>query len=248
MQKNRAKILSLVPSWTETFLAAGMDVVGRTRFCIHPEALVKNIPAVGGTKHISTDEILNLKIDAAILDREENKKEMADFLTDCGIEIIDSHVLSLNDAGDFLEKCAARFANPALQKYSRDYFRLSEQKFSKEKFENLAIIRRNAPLPDGPVRYVIWRRPFMAVSNGTYIADVLARFDIQLVSSETEKYPVVSDEDIKKTYSLFSTEPYPFTKDFEQLSSQGYRGALIDGEKISWYGVRSLKFLQECAQ
>ena len=46
----RMRVVSLVPSWTETLIEAGVDVVGRTRFCLHPRDRVKSIPAVGGTK------------------------------------------------------------------------------------------------------------------------------------------------------------------------------------------------------
>ena len=67
--------MSLVPSWTETLICAGVDVVGRTRFCIHPEGKVGSIAALGGTKNLKSQELMNLKPDLIILDQEENPKE-----------------------------------------------------------------------------------------------------------------------------------------------------------------------------
>lgn len=46
------RVISMVPSWTETLIYCGIEVVGRTRYCIHPEEAQK-ISVVGGTKDIS---------------------------------------------------------------------------------------------------------------------------------------------------------------------------------------------------
>ena len=58
----------MVPSWTETLLRAGIPVVGRTRFCIHPADQVKNIPIVGGTKEVNWDIVQDLKPDLVLMD------------------------------------------------------------------------------------------------------------------------------------------------------------------------------------
>ena len=46
-------MISMVPSWTETLIAAGANVVGRTRFCVHPKDAVAVIPSFGGTKTLA---------------------------------------------------------------------------------------------------------------------------------------------------------------------------------------------------
>ena len=58
-------------------IEAGIEVVGRTRFCIHPREKIKNIPAVGGTKNVDWQKVNELKADLLILDQEENPKWMA---------------------------------------------------------------------------------------------------------------------------------------------------------------------------
>lgn len=77
------RVVSMVPSWTETLLEAGRDaadfeLVGRTRYCVHPADLAASITAVGGTKEINWDRVSELKPDLVIFDREENPKSMAD--------------------------------------------------------------------------------------------------------------------------------------------------------------------------
>ena len=67
----------LVPSITETLIEAGVEVVGRTRFCIHPAEKIKSISIVGGTKNIDWQKVEALKADALILDKEENPQSFA---------------------------------------------------------------------------------------------------------------------------------------------------------------------------
>lgn len=70
------RIVSLVPSWTETLIEAGANVVGRTRFCIHPVDRVISIPAIGGTKSFDVEKLRSLAPDLIVMDREENTLEM----------------------------------------------------------------------------------------------------------------------------------------------------------------------------
>jgi hypothetical protein len=76
-----ARVVSLVPSATETLLAWGADVVACTRFCEQP-ALVH----VGGTKDPDVDAIAALRPDVVVVDREENRREDAERTRGCGHE------------------------------------------------------------------------------------------------------------------------------------------------------------------
>lgn len=246
MQENNYKIVSLVPSWTETLIEAGLNIVGRTRFCIHPADKIKNISAIGGTKNLKLEEILSLKPDYVILDKEENKKEMSDILRQAGIELLISHVEGLQSAADFLSMLGKRFDSIQLSDWA-DLYRMilsNKNQLSCEKFLSEVVLNKNSEVDINQLEYVIWKNPFMVIGQGTFISEVLSLFDIRL--KRTEKYPQVSEEVLKKSYCFFSSEPYPFTRDFQQLTEEGYRGALVDGEKISWYGIRNLKFLEKC--
>lgn len=88
---------------------------------------------------------------------------------------------------------------------------------------------------------------FMLVSPNTFIGDMLKLFGINLQSAEV-KYPEILDEELKKTFCLFSSEPFPFAKHYAELKAQGFSGVLVDGEYLSWYGIRTLKFLQSPEQ
>ncbi len=237
--KRAAKIVSLVPSWTETFIEAGLNVVGRTRFCIHPGEKIKAIPAIGGTKNPKLEEILALQPDFVVLDKEENNKEIADALAAHKIEIVVSHVYDIESAAVFLEQMA-------LNSYADRYRRILASPLSRGKFFSAAIVQKNSEIDFTCLDYVIWKNPCMVIGRGTFIADVFKQVGVEL--SRAEKYPVVEEEELRSRYLLLSTEPYPFAKEFEKLTGDGLRCALIDGEKISWYGIRNLRFLESCLQ
>lgn len=76
------RIVSLVPSLTEFLFDLGLDeqIVGRTRFCIHPRGRVDRAAIVGGTKNPNHARIVALKPDLIIANREENRKEDIDAL------------------------------------------------------------------------------------------------------------------------------------------------------------------------
>src|SRR5690606_8834250 len=72
------RIVSLVPSQTELLVDLGLEaqLVGVTKFCVHPKHLRKNTTVVGGTKNVHIDKIKALQPDIIICNKEENTKEM----------------------------------------------------------------------------------------------------------------------------------------------------------------------------
>ena len=72
------RVVSLVPSWTETILAAQVNVVGRTRYCIHPAGQIESIPIVGGTKDLDLEKLTQINPDLLLLDQEENPKWLSE--------------------------------------------------------------------------------------------------------------------------------------------------------------------------
>ena len=245
MHEKKAKIVSLVPSWTETLLVANLNVVGRTRFCIHPVEVVRGIPTVGGTKNPKIDEIIALKPDFVVLDKEENKKELAEALQAAGIEILVSHVAGLESAAEFLDVLAEKFSSTVLADFAAEYrlVSLNRNQVRQEKFFGEIIVRSNSQIDFKNLEYVIWKKPYMVIGKDTFIAEIFKLGGVEFLRAE--KYPEVSDEELKNKYCLFSSEPYPFEKEFSALGEQGFKGALVDGEKVSWYGIRNLRFLLE---
>jgi ABC-type Fe3+-hydroxamate transport system substrate-binding protein len=77
LKSHPKRIISLVPSISELLFYLGLEenVVGITKFCVHPRQKVKAITKVGGTKNFRTDIIERLSPDLIIANKEENTKE-----------------------------------------------------------------------------------------------------------------------------------------------------------------------------
>src|SRR5690606_12683885 len=73
-----ARIACLVPSITELVAALGLapNLVARTQFCIHPAEALKTVAAVGGTKKVHLEKLKALAPTHAILNVEENTRDM----------------------------------------------------------------------------------------------------------------------------------------------------------------------------
>ena len=78
------RIVSLVPSLTETLFALGVGerVVGRTRYCTQPPRTVGKIAKVGGTKKIDVERVLELDPDLVVAVKEANSRENMAALTE----------------------------------------------------------------------------------------------------------------------------------------------------------------------
>lgn len=237
----------MVPSWTETLIDAGVNVVGRTRFCIHPKT---NIPIVGGTKDWNWEKIIDLRPDLLILDQEENPVMMSQ---QSEIPFLATHVTSLQDMPQELQKLSDRLKNQKLLSLSEEFKKILQKSARKDwKFPDpLPGLLQWGRVPEKPITkilYVIWQNPWMVVSAETYIGSILKYCGFEkYLSSFSEKYPRVileNDENAQSTLLLFSSEPYPFLKKQESLQSLKNPYAFINGESYSWFGVRSLQFLK----
>ncbi|BBM84735.1 helical backbone metal receptor [Candidatus Uabimicrobium amorphum] len=242
------KVISMVPSWTETLLCAGVNVVGRTRFCLHPKDKAANAKNVGGTKDISWEKVRDLQADFLLLDREENTKEMAE---NSPIENLVSHIREIEDIPPFLTTLGERLQNDLLLNYSDRWQKVAERKITSRSLANIPGIKEwITPLKDTCEQfvYLIWRDPWMCVSSNTFIGSVFHHLGLSGYHwSNEEKYPQidVNDFDRNKTLLLCSTEPYPFHRKKDILKELGFSCAIIDGEPYSWFGYRSLLFLEE---
>ncbi|HEX8432720.1 MAG TPA: helical backbone metal receptor, partial [Longimicrobium sp.] len=81
------RIVSLCPSLTELVfdLGRGADLVGRTKFCVHPADGVEGVERVGGTKNPKIERIIEIAPDLVLLNEEENRREDAEALESAGI-------------------------------------------------------------------------------------------------------------------------------------------------------------------
>ena len=68
------RIISVVPSQTELLFDLGLhdQVIGITKFCVHPNDWFQTKTRIGGTKKLSLDQIRAMKPDLIIANKEEN--------------------------------------------------------------------------------------------------------------------------------------------------------------------------------
>ncbi|MGZ3768976.1 MAG: helical backbone metal receptor [Bdellovibrio sp.] len=240
------RVISMVPSWTETLLRAGVQVVGRTRFCIYPPKMITNIPIVGGTKDVYWDLVADLKPDIVLLDKEENPLDMAE---QCPVAHFSTHVTSIESLYNELVRLGEYFQNPKLMEMAvkcLDILEAPKPIWNPQKIPGfMEWVKMPADNPS-KVIYLIWKKPWMTVSRETYIGSVLEKLGANLWDfAEGDKYPVIDIEEYKDTLFMFSSEPFPFAKKIVELKELGLEGAIVNGESYSWFGIRSLDFLYE---
>lgn len=242
------RVVSLVPSITETLIDCQANLVGRSRFCIHPAESVRDLPAVGGTKQVDWTALEPLEPDLVILDKEENTREMAE---SCPYPYLALHITRVEDVAPEFSRLAERIDNGALQRVAQRWERVSSVPGRHYSIRSLpgVIGWWRTPTTQSRVEYLIWRDPWMAIGEGTFIHSMLERMGTPLVP-HGEKYPVIelADLDPRDTVLLFSSEPFPFQRYREELLDLGYACGLVDGESYSWYGTRSLRFLEAHSQ
>ena len=227
-------VISLVPSITETLIHCCNpgQVIGRTKFCIHPHEVVHNIPSIGGTKHIRIKEVYSLIPDIIIANKEENTREDVALLAEKHPVYV-SEILNTNSLLEFLNHMAEIFNN-------KSFYELSEAIIHKR--ENFKPLKSHIR-----VAYLIWRRPYMTVGGDTFINHMIEEAGLINVFCYKERYPEVTMEEIMNhnpDFILLSSEPYPFKKKHIDEMDVNYNRnqiRIVDGEIFSWYGVRNLK-------
>ncbi len=102
------RIVSLVPSLTEALFSLGLGerVVAVTEWCVHPSDAVAKLPKVGGTKNPNLSEILALRPDLVIANREENRRRDVERLQAAGIPVWVTYPRTVRDATALLRELA----------------------------------------------------------------------------------------------------------------------------------------------
>jgi ABC-type Fe3+-hydroxamate transport system substrate-binding protein len=252
------RIVSLVPSQTELLYDMGLadEVVGQTLFCIHPKEMHEIKPRVGGTKNFKLDKIKALNPDLIIGNKEENDKEKIEELAKY-FPIWMSDIQTLGDALDMIGKVGELVGKEGEAKKIVDSIQVSFEELEAGNggfsFAQSPILEtKNKKLKVG---YFIWRKPWMAAGNTTFIDDMLNRLGMEnAFRNETSRYPEIDEHKLQSSnldLILLSSEPYPFSeKHMEELTVLCPKAQilLVDGELFSWYGsrlVHSVRYFKE---
>jgi len=228
------RIISLVPSQTELLadLQLQREVVGITRFCVHPPEWLKSKTIIGGTKNFYFEVIDRLMPDLIIGNKEENYQEGIEKLKE-KYPVWMSDIVTIQDALSMI-KSVGELTNK----------QLSGQQIRNDILNAFSHIKRYS---DQSVLYLIWRKPWMAAGSGTFIHTILNTIGLKNVAAETARYPELTSDEIqrlKPEYIFLSTEPYPFQeKHIGELHdiSPTSKIIIVDGEMFSWYGSRLAK-------
>lgn len=242
-----ARIACLVPSITETLFALGLgeQVVARTGFCIHPEPAIRDVPKVGGTKDVNIGKLIATEPTHVIVNIDENTKPVVDHLRRVIPHVIVTHPITPEDNFSLYRLLGATFCRGEAAEALCDKLAA-------------ALVRAQATaarFPTESVLYVIWKDPWMSVSRDTYVSRMLASVGWKTLPIQASKrYPEVPDTDSSWQTAdriLLSSEPYLFGEEHAtQLRSERRLSQpvqLIDGEMVSWYGVRAIAGLDYLA-
>ena len=228
------RIISIVPSQTELLWDLGLrdELVGITKFCIHPDEMFRAKERVGGTKQLNFDKIRSLKPDLIIGNKEENEYSQI-------IELQKEFNVWMSDIYNLQDSLKTIMQIGEITNRTQKATELS-QAIALE-FELLNKYNKR-------VLYLIWNNPMMAIGNVTFIGDMLRLNGLQNVLTDANaRYPEISVEqikDLKPDFILLSSEPYPFKEQHIQYFNEQFpfaKTVLVDGEMFSWYGSRLLK-------
>jgi len=227
------RIVSLVPSQTELLHYFGLEneVVGITKFCIHPETWFKTKSRIGGTKQLKIDQIISLKPDLIIGNKEENTKEDIEKLQQNGLPVWMSDINSFDEAIAMIQQvgliCGKEF----------EAIKLTTE--LTQRFNEISSIGKGRS-----VLYFIWDEPSFVVGKNTFIDSMIEKIGF-VNACYLNRYPNLSDFPNPNPDLVFlSSEPFPFTIQHVEKSKGLFPNSkimLVDGEMFSWYGSRMLE-------
>ncbi|MEO9964300.1 MAG: helical backbone metal receptor [Reichenbachiella sp.] len=228
------RIISLVPSLTELLFDLGLEkeIIGVTKFCVHPKNARQKCSIIGGTKKFDFEKIERLNPDLIIANKEENYKEGIERLNK-DYPVYVSDIFNLGDALktiDAIGRMTDRL-NDSIDLINR----------IKIKFDQVKNIFRSRAL------YFIWQDPLMVAASENFIDYTLSWLGMENAAGHLKRYPELTEAELaglSPDYVLLSSEPYPFKHKHLERFRQLFPKAevlLVDGEMFSWYGSRLLK-------
>jgi ABC-type Fe3+-hydroxamate transport system substrate-binding protein len=221
------RIVSLVPSVTETLFALGLGerVVGVTEWCIHPADALAGIARVRGTKNPDCAAIAALAPDLVLANVEENREVDVRRLRERGITVWVDYPRTVDEALEQVRALGRLGAAPdALDALVAPLARALQE-----------AAARLAARPPVRAFVAVWKDPWMTLGHDTYAHDLLARAGIENVFADAaDRYPRVTLEEVAARdpeLVLLPDEPYRFGDDDAQALASGALAATIAGRR-----------------
>ncbi len=233
------RIVSLVPSQTELLYDLGLEenIVGITKFCVHPYHFKSTKEKIGGTKKVHFGKIRILKPDIIIANKEENTLEIVEECRKIAPVWV-TDIATLVDNNRMISDFGILFNARTEAKKLTDKITYAAADFS----------RFIASQPIRKAAYFIWRDPYMAAGSGTFINEMMKLNNFENIYENRQRYPEVELRKLRldgdPEVVFLSSEPYPFKEEhaFEVgRFTHHAKTVFVDGEMFSWYGSRVLK-------
>lgn len=238
LEKYPERIISIVPSQTELLWDLGLDeeVIGITKYCVHPKNWFETKTKVGGTKKLDLQKIRSLSPDLIIANKEENDQKQVEELIKF-FPVWTSQISNLEQTLKMIEEIG--------KITGKETRALEIQNNIREQFSHFKIQASHLPEGKKRVLYLIWRKPYICAGSDTFISHLLTVCGLNNVM-DVPRYPEISPQKIKELdpeLIFLSSEPYPFREkhfaEFQNICPSA-RITLVDGEMFSWYGSRLL--------
>lgn len=242
LQQPAHRIVSLVPSLTETLFALGCGaaLVGVTRYCTEPVGAVEGLERVGGTKNPDCERIRALQPDLVVVNAEENRREDFDTMEHAGLTVFVSFSHRASDVAGLMQTLGRLTQSEG-----------AAQQLADQVSRALDELERSLDTRRARVFCPIWKNPWMSFNHETYADDMLRLAGGDNVCGDrSQRYCTVTLEEIAAAdpeVILLPNEPYVFAqKDLPSLAplsmTRAHRSAqvhFIDGKALSWYGPRT---------
>lgn len=225
--KKPLRIVSLVPSITELLVDLGLskNIVGVTKFCVHPENLKKISTVIGGTKKVNIEKVIAVQPELIISNKEENTEKTIEELRQiCPVYTTD--ISTHMDIIHFIDELGS-----ILPFHQAEYIKAKIKLSIPQKlFKNESVL------------YLIWQDPYMTIGGDTFIHHNLSLIGLNNIFAQYQRYPEVNFNQIDAPNFIFlSSEPFPFrVKHKEKIETlfPDSQVVLVNGEAFSWYGTR----------
>lgn len=231
------RIVSLVPSQTELLYDLKLEeqVVGITKFCVHPESWFRSKRRIGGTKQLDISKIKSLQPDLIIANKEENERDQIAQLSS-EFPVWTSDISTIDDALTMIKQVG--MITGQLSKAEEIIANIQT---------GLRCLADRAVQDTRKAAYFIWYKPWMTVGGDTYINSMMEMAGLINVFKSSTRYPETTLQELERLKPdtiLLSSEPFPF-KDLHVAEMKAAVPSadvmLVDGEMFSWYGSRMIK-------
>jgi ABC-type Fe3+-hydroxamate transport system substrate-binding protein len=231
LPKPPRRVISLVPSLTETLFAlgAGDAVIGITDYCTFPPDLP--LPRLGGTKNPRIDDIRALAPDLVYMNAEENLRRHAEAIeTFAPVHV--SEPKTVDDVETLIAQLGEIHARP-------------------DRAAALLATLRNvrASLPPRSFTFAcpIWKNPWMWCAGDTYVSNLVAAAGGHNVLGHVTRYPQFELDEVlamKPDVLFLPDEPYLFTSDDAALIRGPRVIGPFPGHLFTWHGTRTIEGLR----